>query len=131
MLPKSQTTQTLRFRRFSHKAYAAFCSLHREVTIGCVATHIADLQLEKSNNNNHNSSTQTNLQLEKTTQDDNQEEIELLCNTNDVVVTLIATKQSAGAVASCHDMTLQFLKLSICIIGSFFIMYKLSQTTFV
>lgn len=131
MLITTQQNHAFRFRRFSHKAYAAFCSLHREVTIGCVATHIADLQLEKSNNNNHNSSTQTNLQLEKTTQDDNQEEIELLCNTNDVVVTLIATKQSAGAVASCHDMTLQFLKLSICIIGSFFIMYKLSQTTFV
>ena len=48
MLPKSQTTQTLRFRRFSHKAYAAFSSLHRVVNIGCVANHITDLQLEKS-----------------------------------------------------------------------------------
>ena len=48
MLPKSQTTQTLRFRRFSHKAYAAFNSLHRVVNIGCVSGHIADLQLEKS-----------------------------------------------------------------------------------
>lgn len=37
-----------RFRRFSHKAYAAFNSLHRVVNIGCVSGHIADLQLEKS-----------------------------------------------------------------------------------
>ena len=37
-----------RFRRFSHKAYAAFNSLHRVVNIGCVAGHITDLQLEKS-----------------------------------------------------------------------------------
>ena len=29
--------QGIRFRQFSHKAYAAFCSLHREVTIGRVA----------------------------------------------------------------------------------------------
>ncbi len=37
-----------RLRRFSHKAYAAFNSLHRVVNIGCVSGHIADLQLEKS-----------------------------------------------------------------------------------
>lgn len=37
-----------RFRRFSHKAYAAFNSLHRVVNIGCVSGHISDLELEKS-----------------------------------------------------------------------------------
>ena len=37
----------LRFRQFSRKAYAAFLSLHREVTIGRVSAGIADLELLK------------------------------------------------------------------------------------
>ena len=41
-------TQAFRFRRYCRAAYAAFNSLHREVTIGCVATYIADRQLRKS-----------------------------------------------------------------------------------
>ena len=40
--------QGIRFRRFSHKAYAAFCSLHREVTIGRVAAYMTDLEMLKS-----------------------------------------------------------------------------------
>lgn len=40
--------QGIRFRRFCHKAYAAFCSLHREVTIGCVAAYMTDLEMLKS-----------------------------------------------------------------------------------
>ena len=35
--------RAFRFRRFSHKAYAAFCSLHREVTIGRVSGYMTDL----------------------------------------------------------------------------------------
>ena len=40
--------ETFRFRRFCRRAYAAFCSLHREVTIGHVASYITDRQLRKS-----------------------------------------------------------------------------------
>lgn len=38
----------IRFRRFCHKAYAVFCSLHREVTIGRVAAYMTDLEMLKS-----------------------------------------------------------------------------------
>ena len=40
--------QGIRFRRFCHKAYAAFCSVHREVTIGHVAAYMTDLEMLKS-----------------------------------------------------------------------------------
>ena len=39
---------TLRFRRFTRKAYAAFCSIHRHVTIGRVSRAICDRELLKS-----------------------------------------------------------------------------------
>lgn len=39
---------SFRFRRFCRKAYAAFRSLHREVTIGRVESYIADRQMKKS-----------------------------------------------------------------------------------
>ena len=35
----------IRFRRFCHKAYAAFCSIHREVTIGRIAAYMTDLEM--------------------------------------------------------------------------------------
>lgn len=38
----------LRFHRFSRKNYAVYNSLHREVTIGTVATHIANRSLHKT-----------------------------------------------------------------------------------
>lgn len=38
----------IRFRRFCHKAYAAFCSIHREVSIGRVAAYMTDLEMLKS-----------------------------------------------------------------------------------
>lgn len=49
-MQKERTLKTLaiRFRRYCRGAYAAFCSMHREVTIGCVASYIADRQLHKS-----------------------------------------------------------------------------------
>lgn len=37
-----------RFRRFCRAGYAAFCSMHRVVNIGCLASYIADRQLKKS-----------------------------------------------------------------------------------
>ena len=40
--------QVLRFRHFCHRGYAAFASMHREVTIGHVSRAICDLELLKS-----------------------------------------------------------------------------------
>ncbi|MCQ2334407.1 MAG: TonB-dependent receptor [Paludibacteraceae bacterium] len=40
-------SRIIRFRQFSNKAYAAFQSLHREVTIGCVASYIAEKEMLK------------------------------------------------------------------------------------
>lgn len=48
MFKKLLKQQGIRFRRFSHKAYAAFCSVHREVTIGRVAAYMTDLEMLKS-----------------------------------------------------------------------------------
>lgn len=42
------TRQVIRFRAFSRKRYAAFRSMHREVTLGHVASYICDLELAKS-----------------------------------------------------------------------------------
>lgn len=42
------TRQAIRFRAFSRKRYAAFRSMHREVTLGHVASYICDLELAKS-----------------------------------------------------------------------------------
>ncbi len=41
-------SHAFRFRRFTHKAYAAFASMHRHVTIGRVGRAICDLELLKS-----------------------------------------------------------------------------------
>lgn len=40
--------RALRFRRFSNKAYAAFVSMHREVTIGRVSRAVCNLELVKA-----------------------------------------------------------------------------------
>lgn len=47
MFKDYQSQSRIRFRRFCHKAYAAFCSLHREVTIGRVAAYMTDLEMLK------------------------------------------------------------------------------------
>lgn len=39
--------QTIRFRRWSRKAYAVFCSVGRCVTIGCLSKTVADSSLSK------------------------------------------------------------------------------------
>ena len=41
-------SRSFRFRRFSRKAYAAFASMHRHVTIGRVGRSICDLEMLKS-----------------------------------------------------------------------------------
>lgn len=41
-------SRALRFRRFTAKAYAAFCSLHREVTIGTLAAYVTDREMLKA-----------------------------------------------------------------------------------
>lgn len=38
-----------RFKRFTHKKFAIFTSLHSEVTIGHVSSYITNQQLSKSN----------------------------------------------------------------------------------
>ena len=40
---------TIRFRKWSRKAYAAFASLGRCVTIGCLPKNVADCSLSKQN----------------------------------------------------------------------------------
>ena len=47
MLKTYVSKQGIRFRRFCHKAYAAFCSIHREVTIGRMAAYMTDLEMLK------------------------------------------------------------------------------------
>ena len=47
MFRKYVIKRSFRFRRFCHKAYAAFCSLHREVTIGRIAGYMTDLEMLK------------------------------------------------------------------------------------
>lgn len=41
--------KTIRFRKWSRKAYAAFASLGRCVTIGCLPKNVADCSLSKQN----------------------------------------------------------------------------------
>ena len=48
MLAIRQNTNTIRFRRFSRKGFAAFASIHREVTIGRLSAYMTDLQMMKS-----------------------------------------------------------------------------------
>ncbi len=42
-----QSKRSFRFRRFCHKAYAAFVSLHREISVGRVAGYMTDLEMLK------------------------------------------------------------------------------------
>ena len=42
-----QSKRSIRFRRFCHKAYAAFVSLHREVSVGRVVGYMTDLEMLK------------------------------------------------------------------------------------
>lgn len=48
MFKTISTPRALRFRRFSGKAYAAFCSMHRHVTIGRVCAQVANLEMLKA-----------------------------------------------------------------------------------
>lgn len=63
---------TIRFRRYSRKAYAVFASLNCNITIGKIASYIADAEMTKTmasklhycNDENTLSSTQENEQNE-------------------------------------------------------------------
>lgn len=46
--PLHQPGRMIRFRHWSGKSYAMFCSLHRHVTIGSVTMGIADMALSKT-----------------------------------------------------------------------------------
>lgn len=48
MLQTPGSNKAYRFRRFANKAYAAFASLKKEVTIGCVSHDICDRELLKA-----------------------------------------------------------------------------------
>jgi hypothetical protein len=45
---KIKQQKSIRFRRWSRKGYAVFCSLTCVVTIGCVSTSISDKSLQKT-----------------------------------------------------------------------------------
>lgn len=45
--PQQPTAAPLRFRRWSRKGYAAFASMGRQVTIGCLRKNVADSSLRK------------------------------------------------------------------------------------
>ena len=47
MRKKQHATQSLRFRRWSRKAYATFISIGRCVSIGCLRKNVADSSLSK------------------------------------------------------------------------------------
>ena len=47
MKRKQSPGHTIRFRRWSRKAYAAFASIGRCVTIGCLRKNVADSSLRK------------------------------------------------------------------------------------
>ena len=65
---KKRITSTLRFRRWSHKRYAAFSSMGRCVTIGHLAVHIADSSLQKQSSvqkPHHSTPTMTITELQQ------------------------------------------------------------------
>ena len=65
---KKRITSTLRFRRWSHKRYAAFSSMGRCVTIGQLAVHIADRSLQKQSSvqkPHHSTPTMTITELQQ------------------------------------------------------------------
>ena len=65
---KKRITSTLRFRRWSHKRYAAFSSMGRCVTIGHLAVHIADRSLQKQSSvqkPHHSTPTMTITELQQ------------------------------------------------------------------
>lgn len=51
---KKHNNNTIRFRRFTRRAYAVFISLHREITIGTLKGLSIDAQLRKTNNTTAN-----------------------------------------------------------------------------
>ena len=100
-----------RFRRFSHKAYAAFNSLHRVVNIGCVAGHITDLQLEKSHTH-HQLTEQLVAKAPNRHESDGEEpELPLIQSVEATLITL--TLNQCDAAAARLICLYSFLKLSM------------------
>lgn len=52
MIKIYKNRQSIRFRRWSRKAYAVFCSVGRCVTIGCLSKAVADSSLSKQKGEN-------------------------------------------------------------------------------
>jgi len=52
---KINQQKSIRFRRWSRKGYAVFCSLTCVVTIGCVSISISDKSLQKTSSSYSNS----------------------------------------------------------------------------
>lgn len=100
-----------RFRRFSHKAYAAFNSLHRVVNIGCVSGHIADLQLEKSETH-YQLTEQLVAKSENSHESDGEEpELPLVQSVETTLITL--TLNQCDAAAARLICLYSFFKLSM------------------
>lgn len=64
---------TIRFRKWSRKAYAAFASLGRCVTIGCLPKNVADCSLSKQNSGTSAGCKSGGQNLEDTDNDKGQE----------------------------------------------------------
>lgn len=45
----NRNRQTIRFRKWSHNAYATFVGIHRNISIGTLAAEIADRLMLKTN----------------------------------------------------------------------------------
>ena len=110
-----------RFRRFSHKAYAAFNSLHRVVNIGCVSGHIADLQLERSQT--HHQLTEQLVAKSENSHESDGEEPELPL-TQSVEATLITlTLNQCDAAAARLICLYSFFKLSMYLSSVAFLLF--------
>ena len=120
MSSPNQKNYTFRFRRFSHKAYAAFSSLHRVVNIGCVDSHITDLQLNKSNEH-YQLTEHVFSEIQNTDKAEEQEHIDVLLQP--VVSTLIALtlNQSKAAAAPIYILYNIHKAIDFTQIGGFFI----------
>ena len=109
-----QTTTTnnsvIRLRRFTRKAYAAFCSVQRIVTIGQLTVDIANCQLRKSSawfSTNHLFSTQ-NIEedLEETPQE--------FISTEALLLAPITVANPSNGIAACVCLNQKIIYIRSC-----------------
>ena len=100
-----------RFRRLSHKAYAAFSSLHRVVNIGCVSGHITDLQLEKSHTH-YQLTEQLVAKLQNSHESDGEEPVSNLLQAVEATLMTLTLNQCDAAAARLICLY-SFFKLSM------------------